>query len=700
MPANSSDYQKEYMRAYRQANRDKTRGVSKRLASPFVGVDGEGGDTDQGYHAYWLLRVGPNRLVPHPGKIRLSSQDCLSFLCDQPRDKTYVVYFGDYDVTKWLEDLPFETLKRLMDRSKRMYGTGPRKILYPQDWREFEIEYLPRKEFKVRRIGEKDWFVMNDVGSFFQTSFVEAIKLWKVGTEEEQAMIAAEKARRGAFQFSDLATVDEYNALEIRCLQDLMGKFRDACVQAGIVPTKWQGPGLLAEALFRKHNVALSKDVPLLTDVRWKPLLEFARNAFYGGRPEIMAVGPCDRPVYQFDINSAYPYAMKFVPCLEHGVWTYAQAPTGFAEPLCTDDSRSEYAVDAVESGSAVLTLVYGSFTPLPTDSGRAPLWYGLPFRTATGTITYPASGKGWYWSFEVGESRHQKFNVEESWTYQRRCSCTPLAFVEDVYEERKRLGKDGPGIILKLALNSMYGKRVQSIGSPKYADPIIGSFITAFCRAMIQRTIHGSTKCRTWCGSDVLMIATDSLCTTNRRPDLIESTTLGGWSKETHGEGMFIVQPGLYFGSSGKRAKTRGVPLAVITEKEQEFRDGFAAMVRDMDLSLGDVRVPQKLFAGIRYAIHRRNVKLLGQWLEFVEKKSQAKGKVVRFDWSSKRAELPVLSPNSDHNYLITFPPQGDPDAVTLPYSKDIGGLTNRDEARIAFMDQPDWVQPLFTEE
>lgn len=736
MPANKPDYMREYMQQYRQAGRDKTRGGrSAARHQPFVGVDGEGGNVPgSDYHAYWLLRAGNARLIPREGNVRLSSRECLDFLCELPRDKQYVVYFGDYDVTKMLEDLPWDRLTRLMDRTARARNDGG---IFPLDWHDFEMDYLPRKEFKVRRRGETSWMVINDVGPFFQTSFVEAITKWGVGTSEEVEMIRAEKARRGSFQFSGLAEVDVYNALEIRLLEELMEKFRDACVVAGIVPKKWQGPGLLAEALFQKHGVPQSRDVLLLQDKRYRSLLTFARNAFYGGRPEISVVGPVNREVFQWDINSAYPHAMLSVPCLQHGVWTYSDGPSadgqlpesgngeasdnGRGVPSraarmeafwsgSLEDAQKRHAAIAgmvgqtVERDTAPFALVYGSFAPKPSNRGKYPLWYGLPFRTDKGTITYPGAGRGWYWSFEVAAAIHQDFVVSESWTYHKQCDCQPLGFVAGTYAERQRIGKDGPGIILKLAMNSLYGKTVQSIGFPKYANAIWGSFVTAYCRTMVQDFIHGSEWCKDeekWCGYDVVMVATDSVCTLTERTDIIESTTLGGWSREIHAGGMFIVQPGLYFGTSGKRAKTRGVPLAVITEKEAEFRAAFDRMAESRRLADGDVRVPQRLFAGIRYTLHRHNTKLLGQWIEFKEKGTGVEGKAIRFDWSSKRARYPVLDPiPGERDYILTFPLEGSTAEETVPYSKDIGGLLAREEARIQFLDQPDWVQPIGLEE
>lgn len=194
-------------------------------------------------------------------------------------------------------------------------------------------------------------------------------------------------------------------------------------------------------------------------------------------------------------------------------------------------------------------------------------------------------------------------------------------------------------------------------------------------------------------------MVATDSVATlTDRSEDYPDSEELGGWSREYHPAGIFIVQPGVYFGSSGKPSKTRGVPRTVVDAYEHVFRDAFETMVQTGEMADGDVTVPQKTFVGIKYAVHRRNLKLLGQWIEFGEEGKH--GKVISFDWTSKRALTPALGPTADRGYIQTFPYTGAIGIETLPYSKDIGGLKARELARLPFDDQPDWAGVTYDDE
>lgn len=686
-------YAADYMRKYR-AERGGNAAGGRDL--PFAGVDGEGGgengEKHPGYHAYFLLRAGGHVIVPSSGNVRLTTRECLGLLADLPPTHTYVAFFFDYDVTKILEDLPHAKLEQLMDRSKRgvMSNGKPAPVWY----QDFQVDYLPRKEFKVRRVvtteveGRKKyqftkWVVINDVGSFFQCKFVEALEKWGIGEPWQLERIRKGKDMRGNFHIQDVEEIAEYNAMECVLLAQLMTKFREACHKADLYPSRWQGPGLLAKAMMKRHGVPRSKDVPLFHDERYTSLIEYAKNAYYGGRPELMAIGPVDRTVYQYDINSAYPYAMLSAPCLMHGGWRFVEKP----------EKDFVYRLPRFHRAA----LVYGSFTRTNCNSGRYPMWFGLPVRAKEGAIYYPGDGRGWYWDFEIRSAKHQVFVAESAWVYTSRCDCKPLGFVEDTYQKRLAMGKDHAGIPFKLALNSLYGICAQSVGSPEYANPIWASYFTAVCRTAIQDLIHSSRFCRQedmWCGKDILMVATDSVATFQRRTDIKIGEKLGEWGEEIHERGMFLIQPGLYYGSNGKRAKTRGVPLSVVEAMEDDFRQAFDRMVASGKFEDGDVSVPQRMFVGIRYALHRRNLKLLGQWIEFRDPETGKTGKTIRFDWTSKRAEHPVINPLPGvHSYIETFPKRGSVTTETVPYSKDIGGLILASTLRDMYSDQPDWV-------
>src|SRR4029077_5832259 len=155
-----------------------------------------------------------------------------------------------------------------------------------------------------------------------------------------------------------------------------------------------------------------------------------------------------ETPCVQFDINSAFPAAMLHLPCLVHGEW--------------------ERRVGKRDIESDELSICFLRFKWKP--EGKRFLFGGFPVRRKDGSIHFPFNGKGWYWSFEARSAIHQDVTIYDSWVYQKRCDCRPFDFLGQIYEERKALGKSGKGIVLKLVMNSMYGKLVQTIGSPRYS--------------------------------------------------------------------------------------------------------------------------------------------------------------------------------------------------------------------------------------
>lgn len=624
---------------------------------PFIGCDGEGGEID-GRHRYLMLRIG-DQTIMHPDRSPLGSWELLNFICDQPRHGVInVAYFFDYDVTHILADLPPAKLTRLMHREQRRRVFNDRTDYWPVDWAGFEIDYIPRKEFKVRRKGESRYMVINDVGSFFQCAFLKALQQWKIGTKADWDKIAEGKSGRVNFGALTDDTI-KYNGREIALLEQLMTAFRDATIAAGMVPTKWQGPGHIASSIYKRFGVIKGEDLRLPRE-----LLRAANDSYFGGRFETTAVGQIPGPVYQHDINSAYPYAETQLPCLTHGRWRHIQNPREHGNrPFSVGDSRTLY-------------LARGSF-----HATRTANLYGLPVRRATGTICWPGTltGTGWYWSHEINTAIYQQFNSVEAWVYEKNCDCEPFNFIPALYEERAKLGKEAKGLTIKLGLNSTYGKMCQSIGEPVYANPIYASLITSITRAQLY------TKCVALGLDRVVMLATDGIFTTsgrerNHSPRIQKNgyvlKPLGEWDVTTYRDGIFLIQPGLYLLPEGIKPKTRGVPMSKIMDHETELRTVAQNLIdelRDHPERVAEtgpdglfrrhvVPITLRSLTNLRLVTHTGKWENLGQWIEHTHR--------VSFDWRNKRTVANVRG-----TYLLNRPvPVIDGD--NIPYSKDIGAM------------------------
>lgn len=661
-----------------QENLSTVRSRRHRAANPrpLVGVDGEGQEVD-GRHVYTFLRAGEETVYNPAG---LSTGECLEFLAGLDPQARYVSFAFGYDVTMICSDLSLYKLERLVDRESRARKRPSRSGktfkktgngYHPLEVGDFEIEWMPTREFKVRRIGSKQFVVVNDVWGFFQSSFMAALERWDVGTPAERSKIEHGKMGRSEFEAWDISEVADYNRLECVLLVQLMGKFTYMCEQVGYVPRKLQGAGQLAEAIYRAHNVPETKDI---YHGGLEEPFDFGRKAYYGGRFEQAYFGHMDQPIYQYDINSAYPHAMvdRRIPCLSHGSWR--PVPPGRPPHVLQDVAILRGQFDSPDNNSTGIIH---------------PLYMGLPFRDWRGGIQFPVAGDGWYWSFEIEASIHQTWKTWEGWEYVRECDCRPYGFVEDLYYQRKRLGKNGRGLVLKLGLNSLYGKMAQSVGNPKYANPIHASFITAHCRTNIQKLIHSLPECAEGrCGDSVAFVATDAIATIVSNA-ISSSDSLGGWSADEHPDGMFLVQPGLYFGSKGGRSfKTRGVAVRRIIDKREQFETAFhEILAQDLDEDFSwwkkpecVVTVPDKRLIGIRQAVAWKRMDLLGQWPDA--------SRDIGFYWGGKRARAV-----KDNGLIKTYPYCGEP-LPTHPYTKEMGGFDHTNPEALAAADSPDWAR------
>lgn len=607
------------------------------LRKPFCGVDGEGGNFPTG-HEYMLLRAG--EFVLETGK-PLTSIECLGFLADLPKDRIYVAYFFDYDVTMMLRDLSPERLKRLLDKDCRRIPKRPCSS-FPIDVGDFQIDYTPRKEFKVRR-QKGQWTIIHDTGSFFQQSFVAALRAW-FGTDETLVPII-DRIAIGKDQRNEFGAVTEeernYNKLEIAMLERLMTQFRDLCDSLDIRPHKWQGPGNLVSAVFKRESLPPNKDIPLFSEQRDVALM--ANAAYYGGRFEVSCIGDIPGPIYQYDINSAYANTYKDLPCLVHGTW----------EPI----------TELPRDGIYLAEITFKHPPKLKT-------WGTLPVRTKQGTLIFPREGRGIYWSTELAVARKHgvQLTVHRGYRYVNHCDCEAFDFVYRMYNKRKALGKDSRGKVLKIVLASTYGKLAQSVGCAPYSNPVWAGLIVSTVRAqLIDAALSVSN------GSDVLMLATDGLFTRKPIPRLSVGTELGQWDLTEHGS-IFIVQSGVYF-LPDKTPKTRGIPQSRVIAHEHDFRRIWNEYLDTGELK--HVDIPLRNFTGIRLAMARNKPFTAGQWTDVT--------KSIGFDWKTKRTNA-----RRKGTYLTTSPLKGSSELESQAYNRVIGGL--RAAERLTFEDQPDW--------
>jgi len=362
---------------------------------------------------------------------------------------------------------------------------------------------------------------INDCGPFFQTSFLAAVDpdKWSdpILSDVEYHILEAGKERRSTAHLDKKML--EYNALENEVFARLMSQLAHGFAECGIRLRRdqWYGPGQAAQTWL--NGIRDLPDGASVREVVPQHVLDLGRESYYGGWFEIFAHGHIPGTCWEYDINSAYPHIIAQLPCLFHGKWT-----------------RSSHMVHDR------LCLVRASVTGSDRHCGA------MLHRMPDGCIRRPLYTEGVYWADELAAAQAagvvETVAVSEAWVYEP-CPCPPpLRGVAGLYDQRLRVGKDTPaGKALRLLINSLYGKFAQSVGEPRYANPIYASLITSGCRTMILDAIASHPR-KT---DAVVMIATDGVYFTSPHPTLPVSRKLGEWDV-TERRNLTLFKPGVYW--------------------------------------------------------------------------------------------------------------------------------------------------------
>lgn len=531
--------------------------MTKETKKIFAGIDGEG-ITINGKHHYILICAANEEKTINSieDKNGLKTKHILEWLISLPHQYTYVGFAFQYDITKILEDIDNKNLFYLSrpELRKCLSSTGYYTI-NPIRWGGFRINFVNNK-FTVRAYRNKTnkHITILDIFKFYQCKFTTALKEWKIDNTESINKIQNMKDIRSEFALEQFDEIKHYCISECINLAKLAKKLEVALTESGCPISKWYGPGSIAEKIMQSNNILQYNS----TKEQWpKKMYLPIISAFFGGRFEVSKIGIIQGPIFEYDISSAYPYQTYFLPCLKCGTW------------LLTKNEKR------ILNSKAALIQYHLEKSKNHTS------WGPFPYRNKNGSVCFPIeSPGGWIWKDEyiIGKRLFENVEFVQAWIYESNCKHKPFEFISKYYIERNKLGKSGPGIVLKLGTNSVYGKLAQTVGSAKYNNWIWAGIITSGTRAKLLElySLHKNK-------SSLIIMATDGIYSKEEinLPTPIDTKTgpcylkdenknsinkpLGGWEKTIHKDGIFIIRSGVYFpkkinDEQLKKIKARGV--------------------------------------------------------------------------------------------------------------------------------------------
>jgi hypothetical protein len=592
----------------------------------FVSWDGEG---DPSKTTYYLFGNSDGDYVAAPS---LTTIQCLTLLC-QKADKD-AIHFGfafGYDVNMILVDLSKNHLRILKDHGSVI-------------WKRWRIEYIPRKWFLVTDRATNKTVRVWDTWSFFMTS---AVKAWKQYGVEITEKLVAEKDTRSERGYAELEADLEYWREENQAYVQLLEKLRESLHAAGLYISSWHGPGAIASYSMGKHRI----DKCMAPSP--EPVNLASQYAYGGGRFELFKIGRANRPVYEYDINSAYPYAISQLPNLARGHWKHVRSVSRIAR-----------------FGVYRVTFAINPFDPISNFHRPMPFFH----RDSKGQISFPCVNDTWVWSPELWSKQNfPGITIHEGWEFvEENINDRPFQWLAENYEIRKEYKRQAnpAQMALKLQMNSMYGKQAQRVGwneekrkPPKWHQLEWAGWVTSYCRSMVYRAaLHAGTA--------LVAFETDAVFSTVslRESKYVHLTgNLGGWEETVYDDFVYL-QSGARFGliDGEWKSKYRGFDQGSLKLED-------ALYVLSLDPEYWTIRGTTKRFVGFAQALHQN----FALWRTF----ETDKARFLHIGGEGKRRHIPKLcracqtgTPASEtfHDAALAQPIGGDSVKHYLPWKDE----------------------------
>lgn len=533
----------------------------------FIGIDGEAINDK-----YVMLCASDGSYVQDMEG--LDTYVCLEFILSLKRkypNRKIVGFAWTYDtnlILRGKDGLSLAFAKQIWDHKELTLCTKEGLI--------YELTWVPSKFLAIHADVKAE---VQDVFGFFQTKFITALEQWKIPDMDGAFdRIKEGKLNRGNFAPEEVDKIRAYCITECEMLVELAEALQDSLRGAGLHISKWIGAGSVGQALIQKYDVL---EHHVADSTYSKELLDAVMYGYFGGRFEMFRQGyfpTCSN----YDIISAYPYECLSLPTL-YGSWERSRkyvAKADYAIWLCSWDLAS------VAEQRKVMPF---------------------PYRLK-GKITYPSTGKGWYWAKEVRAALrlHPEIQVLGGYVFTPASDVKPFAFLTDIWEKRKeaKANKHPSEKAYKLGMNSLYGKLAQGKGFqgsvPRQRSFVWAGMITSNTRARLLGLMDGQPD-------NVIAVATDGVFFESD-PVYPIGDNLGELEVNNIAE-YYQISNGIYYSPNAKM-RTRGhhpgeLDWDLITAIWEEEKFG------------GTYNYKARRFIGLGQALMRRDFSLWCQWLE-----------------------------------------------------------------------------------
>jgi hypothetical protein len=380
---------------------------------------------------------------------------------------------------------------------------------------EFKLQYIPGKCLRIMK-GHKS-VLFFDIAQFFSSGALVKAYQENIGPVDsgyhEFKSLRDQFSRR--FYRRHTSAIRNYCIQDCRMTKQLAEKWISLFYKAAnFYPARWYSSGYIAEKFLINNGVCF----PTFDSVPYA-IQEMAYRSSVGGRFEILKRGFIGH-ANLYDINSAYPHKVAYLPDLNDGRWIGRKA-------IHPDAKLGFFAIKAnIPDTKRVPPFPFKANSVVIFPSGRFKTYVTLDELRACEDDSY----------YRILNSWQFVSNDPDSHPYKE--------FIEELYRKRRELkdSNDPLQLPIKTIMNSIYGKTGQKVNRVigNLFSPVIFASITGSTRAQMYRFVIDKDL-----EDDVVSFATDSICTTK---DLdLKSSRLGDFSLDRRGDDVYYLQNGIY---------------------------------------------------------------------------------------------------------------------------------------------------------
>jgi len=538
-----------------------------------------------------------------------SFEDALEVL--ESKTNLYFGWNADYDIIALVKYLPEDNQKELHLKHRILY-------------RSYELRYIPEKYLKVKNSSTGITTTFYDLSQFYgRCSLDSAASVYlnehKVKNDLEKEFKALNNELQSSDGSSDAlylvkgknflsevrAKIElrlndilhnedfiEYGVKDAILTQSLLELFKEFLIDHGLSDVdSFNSHASLSEFLFQRYADQNNIELPDCSKLNHK-LVEDVKKFYKGGMFMCLKRGSFGS-VVNLDVSSAYPYQLSKMPNLLDGHFEVVR-----------DGSLIDAEISKGLEGSDGLYRLLG-WVDAELDNGF------VGSKDKDGSVAYRVGyRKEKITLFEYAALKKHNIAVDfvKAWVWIANEVSVHKApfrgYVDMLYTERKRYAKGtANNLMLKLMLNSLYGKTAQGITNGIegwLTNPFYASSITGGLRAQIIDRIYTDGI-----ENKVIMISTDGLLVKNDDgfySQAQDAPGLGDWDVELY-DGALVDMCGIYeLYKDGKalKTKTRGFKIEQKDENDKPISlRALFGLYRDEDkvkvyethrVTLGDV--------------------------------------------------------------------------------------------------------------